>query len=861
MNCDMSADTATPMLQQYRQIKSQHQDCILFFRLGDFYEMFYEDAKEASRILDLVLTARGKGTANHVPMCGIPFHSADSYIAKLIKSGKKVAICEQTEDPALSKGLVKRDVIRVISSGTFLDDQSSDSRYVICLAPDKNSVGVSFMDPATGTIRTNQYESIEHCIEIIARLPVFECVYPLKTEETITRLRNHPLLKIRTITFSPHEDWCFNAEIAQKTLCEHFNLPNLRGFGIQDMPLAISSSGALLEYLRQMNRQPLKHIDRLSIFNDEDFTYISPAAVSGLELQSLFKTINFTQSALGKRKLHFWLYHPLKKPADILKRQAAVTLLKNSRPIQDELKNALSMLPDIEKSVSKLSCGYTNARDVLQIRNALSLIPQMQKAVAPIAAKNSLFEMDDISDLRLLLEEAVNPDMPLSKNEGKVIRRGFSKELDELKDLQENGRQWLQNFQTREIERTGIHSLKVGFNRVFGYYIEITRANLDHAPQDYIRKQTLVNAERFITQELKTYEEKILTAQEKILTLELEILLKLKANILEHSQSLHTFAEQAARLDAIFSLAQLAQLQNYIAPEISGDPVIDIKEGRHPVVERTLDCAFVANDTYLNQTDQHLVILTGPNMAGKSTYIRQIAILTILAQIGSYIPAQQAHIGTVDKIFTRIGAHDDIARGQSTFMVEMNEMADILNNLTDQSLVILDEVGRGTSTFDGLSLAWALAEHLQKTKARTLFATHFHELTGMAQKYDGVKNYNVAVKEWQDEIIFLHKIIPGSTDDSYGIYVAKLAGVPQQVITRAKTILTQLELKQNIKASLMEHGENFAQVEEQLDLFALNSDPVAAEIRQELEDLNLNALTPLEALNKLHDLKNKTRKK
>ncbi|HSA30189.1 MAG TPA: DNA mismatch repair protein MutS [Candidatus Omnitrophota bacterium] len=856
----MSADTATPMLQQYRQIKSRHQDCILFFRLGDFYEMFYEDAKEASRILDLVLTARGKGTANHVPMCGIPFHSADSYIAKLIKSGKKVAICEQTEDPATAKGIVKRDVIRVISSGTFLDEHSSDSRYVLCLAPEQEAVGVSFIDSAAGTIRANQYQSLEHCTEIIARLPVFECVYPLRSEEMIRNLRNHPLLKTRAITFSPHEDWCFNTEIAQKTLCEHFHLPNLRGFGIQDLPLAISSTGALLEYLRQMNRQPLKHIDRISLFNDDDFAYISPAAISGLEIPNLFKTINFTQSALGKRKLNFWLYHPLKKPAEILKRQAAVTLLRDEHGIQDALRAALSALPDIEKSVSKLSCGYTNARDILQVRNALCLIPQLQKAVEPLAKKNSLFEVHDIPELRRLLENAINPDMPLSKHDGKVVRRGFSAELDELKDLQENGRQWLQNFQAREIERTGINSLKVGFNNVFGYYIEITRANLAHAPENYIRKQTLVNAERFITQELKDYEEKILTAQDKVLALELEILIKLKNEVLRHSQNLHSFAQQAARLDAIFSLTQLAQQPGYIAPDITSGPVIDIKEGRHPVVERSIDSAFVANDTYLDQSEQHLVILTGPNMAGKSTYIRQIAILTILAQIGSYIPAQQAHIGTVDKIFTRIGAHDDIARGQSTFMVEMNEMADILNNLTDQSLVILDEVGRGTSTFDGLSLAWALAEYLQKTNARVLFATHFHELTAMAEKYGGVKNYNVAVKEWQDEVVFLHKIIPGSSDDSYGIYVAKLAGVPLAVISRAKTILTQLELKQNIKASLIEHGENSAQEEEQLDLFALNSDPVAAEIRQEIERLDLNTLTPLEALNKIHEFKNKIRK-
>ena len=549
------------------------------------------------------------------------------------------------------------------------------------------------------------------------------------------------------------------------------------------------------------------------------------------------------------------MYHPLKTPSDILQRQAAVTVLKNATDIHPQLKNLLKSFPDIEKSISKLSCGYTHAKDILAIRNALSVLPEMKAATQPLSEKNRLFEITDIPELRELLEKAINPDMPLAKSEGKVIKKGFHPELDGLRDVQENGREWLRNFQAEEIKRTGINSLKVGFNKVFGYYIEVTRTNLKSVPENFIRKQTLVNAERFITQELKEYEEKILTAQDKIFAIENTILLGLQQKILNQSRPLHHFAESVATLDAIFSLAALAQLPGYVAPQISDEPVLNIQDGRHPVVEKTSTDPFVPNDTFLDCDENHLVILTGPNMAGKSTYIRQIAILVILAQMGSYIPAACANIGVVDKIFTRIGAHDDITKGQSTFMVEMTETADILNNMTDRSLIILDEIGRGTSTYDGLSLAWALAEHLQKAKTRSLFATHFHELTALAEEHSGVKNYNVAVKEWQDEIIFLHKIVPGGTDDSYGIYVAKLAGVPKNIIARAKTILTQLELQSNLKEKLTGQGA-LAQKEGQLSLFAdVSSDPVAEALRAKVENIDVNNLTPLEALNKIQELK------
>lgn len=852
----MSVNTETPMLKQYRQIKAQHQDCILFFRLGDFYEMFYEDATLASSILDLVLTSRGKGTANHVPMCGIPYHSSENYIAKLIKAGKKVAICEQIEDPASSKGLVKRDVVRVITSGTFLDNHSADARYIICISPDKNETGIALIDPSTGTIQANQYHNHQRCLEILSRVPVYECIYPLAAEDHVKQLLNHPILRTKNIMLSPHEDWCFNKDIAEKNLCEHFRLPNLRGFGIQDMPVAISSAGALLEYLKQMNKQPLKHIDRLAVYADQEYAYISPAAIYGLELHSLFKTINYTLCPLGKRMLNFWLYHPLKNPSAILKRQAAVTLLKNDPDVQHDLKAALTRMTDIEKSISKLSCGYTNAKDILAIRNALTLIPNIQDAMAPLAQKNTLFCIDDVCELRQLLDAAINPDMPLSRYEGKIFNRGFHQELDELRDIQEHGREWLKNFQQREARRTGINSLKIGFNKVFGYYIEITKANLASTPEDYIRKQTLVNAERFITQELKEYEDKILNAQDKIAAIENDLIHQLQQKILAASVLLHDFARQVGQLDALYSLAMLAQQNNYIAPTVNDETLIDIKEGRHPVVERSTDIAFVPNDTLLDSAENHLIILTGPNMAGKSTYIRQIAILVILAQMGSYLPAASATIGAVDKIFTRIGAHDDIAKGQSTFMVEMNEMADILNNLSERSLVILDEIGRGTSTYDGLSLAWALAEYLQTTTARTLFATHFHELTALAHDYDGVKNYNVAVKEWKDDVIFLHKIIPGSTDDSYGIYVAKLAGIHDNIISRAKKILTKLELNQDIKEALT-GAEFHVHNDHQLDFFTHQAHVIAEELTQEIESADINGMTPIEALTFLNYLKTK----
>jgi DNA mismatch repair protein MutS len=832
---------ATPMIKQYRDIKARHQDAILFFRLGDFYEMFFEDATQASSILDLVLTSRGSDASGKIPMCGVPYHSSDNYIARLIKAGKKVAICEQIEDPALAQGIVKRDVIRIISAGTYLDE-STDSRYILSLNKGQNNLyGAAFIDNSGGTVFLNEL-GLHQTIELLAKLPIVECLYPEGQESIIKDLFSHPLVKMRAIALSPLGDWAFNTEMSHKSLCQHFATYSLRGFGVDELILAQGSAGALLEYLKNMNKTSLKHIDRLALYAQDDHVFISPAAHYGLELESLLTTIDQTSTPMGRRAFRFWLYHPLKDVAMIQLRQAAVKELSANQRLKECLKN----LPDLQKAISRLSCGCGSIKDILNIRQALLRVPLIAETLAQ--SINPLLKIQDLTPLRELLTRTINPEVPLAKPEGKMIQTGIDRELDELKDILENGRQWLAQYQAQEIKKTGISSLKVGFNNVFGFYIEITKTRQGSAPAHYVRKQTLVNGERYITQELKEYEEKFLTAQDKILNIEKRILAQLEATILADVARLHEVGHQLATVDCLSGLAQLSAWDRYIFPDINASTILDIKDGRHPVVEKTVTDNFIANDTLLDTHDNHLIILTGPNMAGKSTFIRQSAILVIMAQMGSAIPAASASVGIVDKIFTRIGAHDDIAKGQSTFMVEMTEAADILNNLTPRSLVILDEIGRGTSTSDGLSLAWALAEHMHQQSVRTLFATHFHELTALANQFKGIKNYNVAVREWKDKIIFMHKIVPGGSDDSYGIYVAKLAGIPESVIKRSKEILAELEIGT---------PNPYSTHEKQLNLFVPSAETKTDELREALENIDINSLTPIEALKKLDELKKK----
>ncbi|HDD64968.1 MAG TPA: DNA mismatch repair protein MutS [Firmicutes bacterium] len=851
----------TPMLKQYQRIKSQYKDCILFFRLGDFYEMFYDDAKKASSVLDIVLTSRDAGKSGKVPMCGIPYHAAESYISRLIKAGFKVAICEQVEDPSKAKGIVKREVVRVITSGTFIDETSAEPRYLLSFILEKGKCGIAFIDSSSGTIQTNEFEREERTIEIISKLNIYECIFPERQQEDLRRIFKHPLLKNKNITLTPFPDWSFNSEISKKSLCEHFGVHNLKGFGIEDKKLSICASGALLEYLKQLNKQPMLHIDKISIYSDIDFVFISPSACYGLEIDKLIKTIDNTLTPMGKRELKFWVYHPLKDVNKIRERQKAVKLLKENAEVREKLEEILKNIPDIEKSLSRISYGICGVKDLLAIRNTLLKIPQIEDTLRPLYKENQLFYIHDIPELRELLDKAINPEIPITNYEGKVIKKGYSKELDELREIEENGREWLRKFQEREIKRTGITSLKVGYNKVFGYYIEVSKPNLPLVPPDYIRKQTLVNAERFITEQLKEFEEKMVYAQENILKIEEEIINSLKEKILSYSSQIHTLASDIARIDVIYSLSVLATSPGYCLPEVNEGTGIYIKEGRHPVVENSLEEPFVPNDTKLDTEDNHLLIITGPNMSGKSTYIRQNAIIVIMAQIGSYIPAKEAKIGIVDKIFARIGAQDEISKGQSTFMVEMSETANILNNLSPRSLVILDEIGRGTSTFDGLSLAWAVGEYLQKKKVRTLFATHFHELTALAEKYHGVKNYNVAVKEWGNEIIFLHKITPGSTDKSYGIYVAKLAGIPENVIKRAEEILAEIEIRGNLKETVYKKEKDV-----QLTLFPEKETEEKIEelkrrikmmerIIDEIKSIDINNITGLQALMKINEWK------
>ena len=841
------------MLKQYQEIKARYQNCVLFFRLGDFYEMFGEDARRACNILDVVLTSRDAGKAGRIPMCGIPHHASETYISKLIKAGLKVAICEQVEDPALAKGIVRREVIRVISSGTYIDESSFELRHLVCVSVKDNKCALAFTDTASGAIQTNEYSSIPRLAEVISKLPVYECVFPISEEEKVKEIFKNPLLRGKNITLSAFDDWAFNSDIGKKSLQEHFHIHNLRGFGIEEMALSISAAGALLEYLKQMHKQPLRHLHKISLYADSDYVFISPAACYGLELESLMQSIDHTLTNAGKRRLKDWIYHPLKSKEEILTRQKAVTLLRKNSDIREGLGRLLHNTPDIEKSVSRVSCGTSSAKDLIALRSTLLKQPNIQKTLTSLAEENSLFNLEDIPELRELLTRAISPDIPLSHPEGNIINKGYHQELDSLHDIQENGRNWLKNLQEQEIKRTGINSLKIGYNQVFGYYIEISKANLSRAPQEYIRKQTLTNGERYLTPELKEFEEKILTAQEKILRIERGLIDEISKIILDHSAQLHIFSASLAVLDALYSLSLLSASSGYIAPEITEEFTINIKDGRHPVVEKSISEQFIPNDTLLDTNDNHLIMLTGPNMAGKSTYIRQTAILVIMAQMGSYIPASSASIGMVDKIFTRIGAHDEITKGQSTFMVEMSETAGILNNLSERSLVILDEIGRGTSTFDGLSLAWAISEFLAKEKARTLFATHFHELTALAEEFPGVKNYNVAVKEWNDEIIFLHKIVPGGTDDSYGIYVAKLAGIPTEVVKRAEHILTRLELSSDLQQKI----RNRLPPENQLVLCSDTTHTLLEEIKREITGLDINALTPVEALNTLHKLNKK----
>ncbi len=795
----------TPMLKQYREIKARYPDTILFFRLGDFYEMFFEDAKLASKILGITLTSRGNYNGHKVPMCGVPYHAARSYIGKLISNGFKVAICEQVEDPKKAKGIVKREVIRVITPGSVIDEADIDEKsnlYIAAIFGDKKPtdiLGLSFADISTGEFMFTQVHSVEELIDELNRIDPAELL--ITAEDHL--IKAHFLSKYRKEVI----DEPFDLEYAQDILKKLFGVYSLEGFGCHEMPYGTIAAGMIVHYMKFTQKGFPSHIKELKSYRTGDYMFLDEATCRNLELlknmrrnntnNSLFQILDKTLTPMGSRVLKKWIIYPLIKINKIQERLDAVKYLKNHYIIRTKLRNLLKEIYDTERLNAKISLGRANPKDLIVLKNSIKILPFIKELLKDVENQfiHYLFEqLDSLTDIQELIEKSINEDPPISIKEGGVIKEGYNTKLDEFIKISRDGKGWIAKFAAKEQKRTGINSLKVGFNKVFGYYIEISKANLHLVPKDYIRKQTLVNAERFITNELKEMEEKILKADEMRIELEYSIFLDIVNHISEESMRIKKASEIVGIIDALCGLAHIAVENNYIYPEVNKSYEIHIVEGRHPVIEKTIKYEeFVPNNITINPEDQQVLIITGPNMAGKSTILRQTALIVLMAQMGSFVPASKAKIGLVDRIFTRIGASDDLSKGQSTFMIEMNETANILRNATKRSLAILDEIGRGTSTYDGMSIAWAVAEYLHDMGVRTLFATHYHELTELALIKPKIKNFNVAVKETGEKIIFIRKLIPGGTNKSYGIHVAKIAGLPKEVINRAEEILTSIE--------------------------------------------------------------------
>ncbi len=793
-------------MAQYLRLRGDlPPDTVLFFRLGDFYEMFYDDAKEVSQLLDLTLTKR-----QTVPMCGVPFHSADGYLAKLIRAGKKVAICEQMEDPAMAKGLVRREITRVVTPGTVLEDgvlESNRNNYLAGLCLDGEKFGAAFLDLSTGALWIEEGSGLGALAENLSRYAPSECVVAEERKDEYRKA----LPPDAPFVVTGHEDWTFEFDAAADLLRRHFNVHSLDGFGCEGMTRGLRAAGAILHYVQKELRRPIEHVRQLRVKHAADFMLLDETTIRNLDLvenrsgnaYTLLGVLDATRTAMGARLLRDWMLRPLTREEEICRRLDAVEAFTKDRRLLLDLREALAEIKDLERLIARLNAGAGNARDVRALGQSLAALPNVQRllpdsgaAAAPLLVELRS-QMIAQPELVALVERAIVDEPPMPIKEGGMIRTGYHAELDELRDAASQGRAWLAEYQAREQERTGIKSLKVRHNSVFGFYIEITKSNLDAAPPEYVRKQTLVNAERFITPELKEYENKIMGAQEKSMALEYELFLAVRGAVLEHTAEIQRAAAALAALDALASLADRAVALRYTRPRVHAGDVLRIREGRHPVIEAMPNAErFVPNDTFLNGSDHQIAIITGPNMAGKSTYIRQVAAIVVMAQVGSFVPAAEAEVGLCDRVFTRVGASDDLARGRSTFMVEMQETANILNNATPRSLIVLDEIGRGTSTFDGISIAWAVAEYLHNhaaTKAKTLFATHYHELTDLALTLSGVKNFNVLVRESGERIVFLRKIAPGGADKSYGIQVARLAGLPPEVIGRAREILGNLE--------------------------------------------------------------------
>lgn len=863
-------------MKQYYKIKQKYPDTILLFRMGDFYETFEDDAIITSRVLGITLTKRAHGAAGDVPLAGFPHHALDSYLPKLVRAGYRVAICEQLEDPKFAKGIVKRDVIEVVTPGVAFSEKLLDHKsnnYLCGIYLKDDIAGVSFADVTTGEFYTTSV-SIKKLKEILESISPSEVLVSKRELSKLQPIFDQIPFKF---TITKLDDWIFSYEYCFEILTMHFKTTSLKGFGIDNNQTeAIIAAGIVFHYLQETQKANLSHLKKISLYNPTEYMILDPATKRNLEILasmsdgsrsgSLISILDKTRTSMGGRLLKKWVSLPLLKLEQIQNRLNAVEELFQNENLRKQLADELNQIGDLERIISKVCTGRANPRDVINLKLSLKRIPVIKdilrnvKSIALQKIRDNLIGLTYLVDK---IESMLVDDPPLNIADGGVIKSGFNAELDELRNLSTSSKDYLAQLQSRERERTQIPSLKVAYNKVFGYYIEISNAHKNKVPQDYIRKQTLVNAERYITPELKTYEEKILNAEERIYQLETEFFNELRITISDEADKIQKNAQLIAALDCFLSFAEVAIENDYVKPEVNEDDAIIIKNGRHPVVEKILPYGekFTPNDTFLDNSTNQIMIITGPNMSGKSVYLRQVGLIILLAQIGSFVPAESARIGIVDKIFTRVGASDNLAAGESTFLVEMHETANIVNNATPKSLILLDEVGRGTSTFDGLSIAWALTEYLHENinvAAKTLFATHYHELNELANIYPRIVNYKVDVKEVGDKVIFLHKVVPGFADHSYGIQVAEMAGLPISITRRAKQILKNLESKE---LSPLDHRKKKEKTEEeeddlQLSLFEIRDDS----LRKEIEELEIEKLTPLEALIKLNELKNKTKK-
>lgn len=869
----------SPMMEQYVATKEKYKDCILFYRLGDFYEMFFDDAILASKELEITLTGKDCGMEERAPMCGIPFHAADTYINQLVKKGYKVAIGEQVEDPKLAKGLVKREVIRIVTPGTNLSSESleeSKNNYLMCISYVGKNYGISVTDLSTGVFKTCQIQQAEKVVDEINKFQPSEVLYQAGVEQVE---EIHAVCERLQVSHTEAPDYYFNLETDEETLKRQFHINSIEGLGLKDSPACVASCGALMQYLHETQMSSLSHINHIETYSVDSFMILDSATRRNLELTetlrdkqkrgSLLWVLDKTKTAMGARKLREFVEQPLLYKDAIEKRLDAIEAINKELIVREELREYLNTIYDLERLLTRIALKTANPRDLLAFKTSIQYLPDIYNLLRELPCEriNEIYEdYDSLEDLYDLLEQAIVEEPPVSIKEGGIFKQGYRDEIDELRLAKTECKTWLADLESKEREKTGIKGLKIKYNKVFDYYFEVTNSFKSLVPDYFIRKQTLVNAERFTTDELNTLSDKILGAEDKLYALEYDCYVELREKLAAALVRVQKMAGYIAELDALCSLAYVADKNNYVRPSLNTDGVIDIKGGRHPVVEKMLaNDSFVENDTYLNNAESRISIITGPNMAGKSTYMRQTALITLMAQIGSFVPAESANIGLCDRIFTRVGASDDLASGQSTFMIEMNEVANILRNATKDSLLILDEIGRGTSTFDGLSIAWAVVEYIADPNilgAKTLFATHYHELTELEGKLFSVNNFCIAVQEEGDDIVFLRKIIKGGADRSYGIQVARLAGVPEPVLKRAREICNELidsdittKVKDiDIKPALSEQPkikETRSSDYEQLSLF---SSPVEMTIANELKTMDLNNMTPIKAMLYLQEL-------